>query len=529
MTVTRRELIKVGLAGSMAASVPSILRAESGNAEAETLRMTNSLMTNLDPYSTTSYATVDHGLAIYDTLFALDSEFRPQPQMVERWGVSDDRKAYTFELRDGLGFHDGTPVSAADCVASVRRWFDTAGGAAVKQRAGDVSKLDDRRFTIVLKQPMEQLIEQLAVSTNYLLFVMREKDADRSPSEQVASRIGSGPFEFNEGLFRPGASYVYDRNEKYVPRREPSSGLAGGKVVKLNRVIGQVIGDPQTASSAMRADEIGLVKYPPANLFSAYKSDSNVVLEDIHKSGDNYFVRMNCLQKPFDNVKARQAVLHLIDQEACLNILSPDKEYTRPVTSLFGTNTPYTNDANTGWYKKGADPAKAQQLLKEAGYAGEKVVILQPTDSPGLSNASLILAAMLRKAGIVTELAPSSWAALAERRKKKDPVSEGGWSIYPTNAVDFSFSDPLSTAWIIMGGEYYGWLKNDEYEALRARWLDSSLDERKVLARKMQEIWWDAVPSVFLGQVISPIARRKSLRDLVGFPALLPLWNMQKV
>lgn len=527
MNISRRCLVKAGIAAGTALSIPSILQAQTPST-GRTMLMAAGNITNFDPYANETYSVVDHGLAIYDTLFALDSKLEPQPQMVGKWGVSDDKKTYTFELRDSLGFHDGSPVTAADCVASIRRWFQTAGGQLVRERAKDVSKKDDKTFTIVLKEPMGLLIDQLAESVNYLLFVMREKDADRPPTEPVNTRIGSGPFKFNEALFKPGAAFVYDANDKYVPRKEPPSGLAGGKIVRVDRAIKEVISNAQTAVAALQAGEIDLVTVPPASLFPMIEIDPNLVLEDLHKSGDDYLVIMNALQKPFDNVKARQALLRLVDQEAFLRIINPNPNYNHPITSLFGANTRYTNDANIGWYKRGGDPEKAKQLFKEAGYAGEKVLILQPTNWLPGSNAAQFLAAQLKKIGINAELAPSDWAGLAARRSKKDSVEAGGWSIFLTSAVDLSFGDPLSTAWIKMDGEYYGWLKNDEYEALRAKWADGTAEERKTLARKMQQIWWDTVPSVFLGQSIVPIARRKTLNGLVSFPALLPIWNVQK-
>ncbi|MBH5373493.1 ABC transporter substrate-binding protein [Bradyrhizobium glycinis] len=527
MTISRRQLIRRGMAAGAAVCGSPILRAQSAPSDARTVRMAGGNISNFDPYTTTSYTTVDHGLAIYDTLFALDSNLAPQPQMVGKWGISDDKTTYTFELRDGLGFHDGSPVTAADCVASIRRWFETSGGQLVKARAKDVSKKDDKTFTITLREPLELLVDQMAESVDYLLFVMREKDADRPPTEAVKTHFGSGPYKFNQDLFRPGARIVYDPNEKYVPRKEPPSGLAGGKIVRIDRVIKEAISE-QTAVSALEAGEIDFVALPPANLLPVIESNSNLVLEDLHKSGDDYLLRMNWLHKPFDNVKARQAVLHLIDQEAFLRVINPDSRYNRPIISLFGANTPYTRDTSTGWYKKGGDSEKAKQLFREAGYSGEKVVILQPTDWLPGSNLAQLLAATLSKIGINAELAPSSWAGLSARRSKKNAVEDGGWNIYITSVSDLSCGYPLSSAWMSMNGEYYGWPKNDEYETLRAQWANVTFEERKTLASKMQQIWWDTASSVFLGQSIQPIARRKTLTGLISFPALLPLWNMQK-
>lgn len=242
---------------------------------------------------------------------------------------------------------------------------------------------------------------------------------------------------------------------------------------------------------------------------------------------------MNWLQKPFDNVKARQAMLHLVDQEAFLRVINPAPKYNRPVTSLFGNDTLYTNAENTGWFKKGGDLEKARQLFKEAGYAGEKVVILDPTNWPAVDNAAQLLAATLRKVGVNAELAPGEWGGLAARRANKGPVDNGGWSIFITYWANYGFSDPIGGSILAANGEkgWYGWPKNDEYEVLRAKWADvETTEERKALARSMQREYWDFAGMALLGQVFVPSARRKNLTNLIAMPtSSMAMWNMQKV
>ncbi|MER8785539.1 ABC transporter substrate-binding protein [Mesorhizobium sp. M1006] len=531
MTISRREIIKTGLAAGAAMSIPSVLRAQTAPSVARTVRMVMGDLSVFDPVVTTATITANHGLAIYDTLFALDSKLTPQPQMIGKWGVSDDKKTYTFELRDGLGWHDGTPVTAADCVASIRRWGQVdPGGQLIMARARDISKKDDKTFTIALKEALGVLTDILAKVSAPCLYIMREKDASRPATEQVTANIGSGPFKFNEALAKPGASFTYDRNEKYVPRSEPSDGLAGGKVVNVDRVIWDNISDQQTAFAALQSGEVDFVSGPPADLYPAFKSDPNLELQVLDKSGIVFFMRMNCLQKPFDNIKARQAMLHLVDQEAVMRTSFP-AEYISTVTSIFGNHTPYSNDENTGWYKKGGDPEKAKQLFSEAGYAGEKVVILQSTDWAEASNASQLLAATLRNIGINAELAPSDWGGLVARRANNGSVENGGWSIFISSESDYQRGDPVGSPTLSANGEkgWYGWPKSDEYEALRAKWADvETLEARKALARKMQQEYWNFVGTVLLGEVVSPIARRKALTGLIGMPGLIPMWNMQK-
>lgn len=532
MTISRRNLFKVGIAAGTSLAMPSVLRAQTA-AAARTVRMVKSGdLRAFDPIFTTADITGDHGLAIYDSLFALDSKFMPQPQMVGKWGVSDDKKTYTFELRDGLGWHDGTRVTAADCVASIRRWAQVApGGRMMMERTRDIAKKDDKTFTIELNEPLGLLINILARYSAPSLFIMREKDASRPATEQVTANVGSGPFKFNHALAKPGASFTYDRNEKYVPRSEPADGFAGGKIVKVDRVIWDNIGDQQTAFAALQAGEIDFIQAPPADLYPVIDNDPNLVLQVLNETGSVMLLRMNCLQKPFDNVKARQAMLHLIDQEAFMRAAIGDPRYFKTVTSLFGNGTPDTNDENTEWFKKGGDPESAKQLFKEAGYAGEKVVILQPTNIPEYDNAAQLLAATLQKIGINAELAPSDWGGIVTRRPNKGPVENGGWSIFMTDESGFARTDfvgnPLLVANVDQG--WYGWPKSDEYEALRAKWANiETLEERKELARQMQRVWWDFAGTVHLGQFLAPIARRKSLTGLIGMPGYTPMWNMQK-
>ncbi|TIQ62068.1 MAG: ABC transporter substrate-binding protein [Mesorhizobium sp.] len=528
MIISRRNVIKMGMGAGAALSIPSVLRAQMTPNDARTARMVlQGSLSVFDPYYSTAYITYNHAFAIYDLLFGIDSNGMPQPQMIGQWSVTDDKKSYTFKLRDGLGFHDGTPVTAADCVASLRRWGERKSGAGplVMERVTDISKKDDKTFTIGLKEPLGLLIDILASS---YIFVMREKDANFAPTEQVTANIGSGPFKFNQALAKPGASFTYDRNEHYVPRSEPPSRFAGGKVVKVDRLTWDNIGDQQTALAALQAGEVDFLESPPPDFYPIIEADPNLELQVLDKGGADMFLRMNALQKPFDNVKARQAVLYLVDQKTFSHTAMPDPKYTGIVTSAFGNSSLYSNDENTAWYKNGGDPEKAKQLFQEAGYAGEKVVILYSTNESWNNNAAQLLAATLRKIGVNAELAPDDSGA---RLDNKGPVEKGGWSIFFTDSSDFSFRDPISTGYLAPIGEkgWYGWAKSDEYEALRAKWLDvETLEERQALARKMQRVWWDFAGTVFVGTYVKPIARRKTLTGLIGVPGMIVMWNMQK-
>src|SRR4051794_27636565 len=201
----------------------------------------------LDPVTNPAFITVQHAYMVYDQLFALDAQGKPQPQMVDTWSLSPDGRFYTFILRAGLKFHDGTPVRAADAIASIKRWTvkDPAGSQMVKQGM-ELQARDDRTFTLSLREPWGMVIEAMA-KPSWALFVMRESDASRDPANAVTEVVGSGPFRFLREQWVPGSKVVYERNKDYVPRAEPPSNYAGGKLVKVDRVEWNVIPDPATA------------------------------------------------------------------------------------------------------------------------------------------------------------------------------------------------------------------------------------------------------------------------------------------
>ena len=533
MPVSRRELIQTSLAAGAAAGAPRALRAQTAASDARTLRaVMQADLRVFDPIWTTANITAYHGTMVYDTLFALDANFKPQPQMVGNWNLSDDKKTYTFELRDGLGWHDGTPVTAADCVASIRRWGDVdPGGQALIARAADISKKDDKTFVIALKQPFGLLLDELAKPVTRCCFVMREKDASKPATEQVSENIGSGPFIFNQALARPGASFTYDRNPKYVPRAEPSSGLAGGKVVKLDRVVWQNISDEQTAMAALQNGEIDFYETPPLDLIGQLQSDPNIKVDVLSKQGNIVILRMNWLHRPFSEQKARQALLYLVDQNAFMKASFGDPKWYRPVPSIFGNDTPMSNDENTDWFRHGVDLDKARQLFKESGYNGEPVEVLQATNFAYMSNSEQLIAAQLRKIGVNAQLAPSDWGGVVTRRANQGPIDKGGWDIFVTGDFDYSHSDPMGLSTLMANGlkSWYGWPSNDEYEALRNKWADAdTLPERQQIARQMQRLAWDFVPTGLLGQYMSPVAYRSNVKGIIGMPEIIPFWNIEK-
>src|SRR5947199_986410 len=280
MTTSRRTFVKGTVASAAAVSAPGLLKAQSAPSKTKTARVVlHGDLKIFDPIWTTANMTGNHGLLIYDTLFGMDENRKAQPQMVEKWGVSEDKKTYTFTLRAGQKFHDGQDVTSADVVASIRRWAVRDGTAQhMFKRVADTPIKDEKTFQIVLKEPYGLVIEALGKLETNLPVIMRRKDAETDANQQVTTKVGSGPFVFNERETTSGQRYVYDKNPNYVPRTEPPSGMAGAKVAKLDRVIIENLADEQTAVAALKAGEIDFYEIPPIDLLDQLERDRKSVV-----------------------------------------------------------------------------------------------------------------------------------------------------------------------------------------------------------------------------------------------------------
>src|SRR5437588_5064513 len=285
-----------GLALGAALVLPSLADAKTITAVMHSdLRVT-------DPIITTAYISRDHGYMVYDTLLATDSSFKIQPQMAD-WKVSDDKLTYTFTLRDGLKWHDGAPVTAEDCVASLQRWGKRDGmGQKLMNFTASIEAPDARTIVLRLKEPYGLVLETIGKPSSVVPFMMPKRIAETPADKAISEQIGSGPFKFVASEFQPGVKAVYEKNKDYVPRKEPASWASGGKVVKVDRVEWITMADAQTALNALQSGDVDFVETPPFDLLPVLESNPDINVAILNKFGFQSFGRMNFLHPPFDNV-----------------------------------------------------------------------------------------------------------------------------------------------------------------------------------------------------------------------------------
>src|SRR6187431_741249 len=337
----------------------------------------------LDPISTTAYITRNHGYMVYDTLFAMDEKFQVKPQMVDKYEVSKDGLTYTFTLRDGLKFHDGVPVKSADCIASIERWAKRdALGQKLAEATVSWTAVNDKTFTLKLKAPFPLTLDALAKPSSNVPFIMPERIAKTDAFKNIDDPTGSGPFKMVKAEWVPGNKVVYVKNTDYVPRKEAPSWASGGKLVKVDRVEWIYIPDSATAAAALNAGEADWWEQLPPDLIPVLARNKDITVKNIDQLGSMGMIRFNFLHPPFNNVKMRQALLYAVNQQDYVIGIAGDPKNGHPCFSYFTCGTPLSSDIGADPLMGKRDLEKAKQLVKESGYKGEKVVIIDATDQP---------------------------------------------------------------------------------------------------------------------------------------------------
>ena len=538
MTSSRRSVLTAGVAAAALAGVgvPHLTRAQA-RPPRQARMVPHGDLNVLDPIWTTQNMAAYHGAMMYDTLYGIDANFVPQPQMVGKTDISADRKTYTMELRPGLKWHDGTAVTARDCVASLRRWQAKDGaGLHLFERVADTPVVDEKTFRIVLKEPYGLLLDALAKTSTPLCVMMKAEIAATDPNTQITKHIGSGPFKFIEAEYRPGSRVVYERNPDYVPRSEPASGIAGGKRVFLDRVIWDIIPDAQTAASALMAGEVDFFEVPPIDILPALSATPGVKVEVFNKLGNIGQVRLNHLHPPFNNLSARRAAQLAISQEDIQRAAVGDPKYYRTCGSNFTCGSAMGVEDGAEALMLGAPmaqrQARARELLKESGYDGRPVVLLHATNIHVMNQTMLVVAQNLRQIGINVQLASTDWGAVVTRRSNQNPPDQGGWNVFYTYSGGNSAASPISLfAHAAIGRKgWFGWPENPQIETMRNEWAAAStLEARRAVASRLNRTMIDYVHDIKTGQWVAPVAYRGDrLRNMVQVPEVIPWWNVER-
>ena len=486
----------------------------------------------LDPVVTPAAQTREHAYLVYDTLYGLDDQFRPQPQMVAGAVTENDGKLWKLTLRDGLMFHDGTEVLARDCAASIRRWgARDAFGQALMAAADEVSFADDRVITVRLKRPFPLLPDALAKPMASMCPMMPERLAASDPYKAVTDPTGSGPYRFVADERVPGARLVYQRFAGYVPRENGTpSTTAGPKRPTMERVEWAIIPDNPTAVAALQRGEVDWVQTPAPDLLSLLRRDPGVTVRVTAETGLLAYMRFNQKLPPFDNPAIRRALIGAVSQADYMTAVNgEDRQLWRDGIGYFCPGTPLASDAGMGALTGPRDYDRVRRDLAAAGYKGERVAMMVASDVLYLKLMGDVTADVFRKVGLNLDYQSIDWTTLVQRRIKKDPLEQGGWNLYCINDNGINQINPAGHLWLRGNGDQGppGWAVSPRIEALRNEWFAAENEAaQQEVARKMQLQAFEDVPYIPLGQSIAPTAYRSDITGVLnGQPTF---WNVRR-
>ena len=517
------------LAGAGALALPAIAR----GAAARVLKFVpQSDLTVVDPVWSTVYVTRNHGYLVFDTLFGMDSSYQIQPQMLAGTTTENDGKLWKLTLRDGLLFHDGTRVTARDCVASIRRWAarDALGGTMMAV-TDELSAPDDRTIQFKLKKPFPRLPYALGKTSTPMCAMMPERLALTDPFKQVSELVGSGPFRFKADERVVGARTVYERFDGYRPRESGTIGwTAGPKIVHFDRVEWRVISDDGTAAAALQAGEVDWWELPTNDLASVLTRAGHIRMEVKDPTGVIGFLKMNCLQKPFDNPAIRRALMGAVVQRDYVTaIAGDDPKMGRTGVGVFCPGTDLATDVGMDVLNGPRDKKRVRAALEAAGYAGEKIALMVATDTTYRKAMGDVGAGEMHDVGLNVDYQATDWGTIVQRRENRGPVDKGGWSAVYTTLSGLDLQTPSGHAFRANGEKaWFGWVSSPRIEQLRAAWLDATdLAAQKQIGADIQRQWWIDVPHIPIGQWFQPTAWRDTLDGMPeGFPVF---WNLHRM
>jgi peptide/nickel transport system substrate-binding protein len=502
------------LLGASAASLlgrPAIVRAET----ATILKFVPYAdLALLDP-AVSAFVTRNHVLMVFDTLFAVDEAGTAQPQMLAGASTESDGLTWTLTLRDGLRFHDGTPVLARDAVASIQRWWvNDAFGQALAIATADLSAPDDKTIRFRLRRRFHLLPDALAHPTNTMAAIMPERLAKTPASSRLTEMVGSGPFRYVAAERVPGARNVYARFEGYVPRQGTPSFTAGPRIVHFDRVEWITTPDPATQVAALKAGEVDWVEQPLMDLVPSLQADRALTVEVVETKGLIGFLRFNQLFPPFDNPAIRRAVLKAVNQREFMEAVVGGNAPFDSQCGIFTSGTRLANDAGMEALSGKHDVADLRRELDSAGYKGEKIIYLEPTDVPRINAIAEVGADMLRKLGMNVDVVATDWGTTVQRSVSRQPPDKGGWHMFAAFSGGYDMSTPGSHQLMRGNGDgaYNGWPDLPKLEALRDEWLYAEdAATQFALARSIQEQAMHDVPYLPVGSYYQPAAYRANL------------------
>ncbi len=489
-------------------------------------------LSTLDAVAGTQYVVRNASLLIWDTLFGIDNTITPHPQMAESYENSPDFKVWTFKLRPGLKFHDNEPVLSKDVVASLARWMvRDSMGQRIRASLEEMVAVDDRTVRIKLNKPFPKMLFALGKSNAPVAEIMPERIAKTDPFQLITEYIGSGPMTFAKDEWVPGSLAVFKKFEGYVPRPEAANWISGGKRMLFDRIEWLILPDDATKAAALQNGEVDWWENPVPDLVPLLKRNRNINLDISDPLGNIGSLRINHLHPPFNDVRARRAIMLALNQEDYMrSVVGDDETLWKMLPSFFTPGTDSYTEEGGDILKGPRKYEEAKKLLAEAGYKGERIVLCVATDVQITKAEGDVTADLLKKIGMNVDYQALDWGTVGARRAKKDPPDKGGWHIFHTWHAGADCVNPAPYTALAANGDkaWFGWPTSAGVEAGISKWYDApDLAAEKAACADINKAAFEDVLYGPTGFFLMYQAWRKNISGVVKAPFPV-FWGVQK-
>jgi peptide/nickel transport system substrate-binding protein len=298
----------------------------------------------------------------------------------------------------------------------------------------------------------------------------------------------------------------------------------------VDRVEWTVIADPATASAALQAGEVDWWQEPILDLVPLLRKNRNISVDIADPLGNTGYLRMNHLHPPFNDVRARRAVLMALSQGDYMRAIADnDDSLWKPMPSFFTPGSPLYTEEGGEFLKGPRDFDGAKRLLAESGYSNQPVTCLVAQDLPNLKAWGEVTADLLKRLGMKVDMVATDWGTVIARRAQKSPPGQGGWQIFLSWAAGAAMINPAQTQIRANGeGAFFGWPNSQQVEAEVAAWFEANAFEaEKAAVRRLNKAAFDHVVYAPLGFFLGYQAWRKNVSGIVKGP-FPSFWGVSK-
>lgn len=465
----------------------------------------NAGISTLDVHRTTGTTASTPSFAVQEFLLAYDENLIAQPLLVDKWSLSQDSKKWSFTLRPGIKFHDGTPLTAEHAVKSWLRWADRDNfGNTILGFVDKVRATGELTFDVDMVEPSALVLEGMARIGGYYPVIVPPKMYDIPAATGAEVMLGTGPYKVKQYL--PGDRLTVDRYDGYKPSPLKASFMSGKKVAYFDQVEYVIVPDQNARIAALKTGQIDILETVPGDFYKDLSKTSGVTVQIITNNSSRQGAWLDNVDGVFKDKRVRQAFAMAYPVEDALRAAFGDSQFWTLCPSMMLCGTKWGNfaDGSKGIYNA-RDITKAKQLVKDAGAEGATVVVLSPEDLPTYASPALISRKTLETIGLKVDFKATDWATQTNWREKPEL-----WDVFHTAGGGAWGANPLLNS-SLAKNKY--WNKYQDESGRMTAGMDklaraTSAEQQLAIVKEMQSVFWEDIPYVSFGDSFNTAAYR---------------------